>query len=148
MNSTLTERLALIGKIDPVSQGAGTATTGLVPIKDFTRLLAKLAVGALGSSATVDAKLQGAVGSGGTPVDIPGAAITQLTQAGTDANKVAMINVNVDVLAGSGYTHARLLVTVATAACLIQADLWGGDARYDPASLLDLAAVDEIVNVG
>lgn len=148
MNSTLTERMALIGKIDPVSQGAGSANTGLVPIKDFTRLLAVLHVGALGSSATVDAKLQGAVGAGGSPVDIPGAAITQLTQAGSDSNKIAMINLNVDALAGSGYTHARLLVTVATAASLIEAGLWGGDARYDPASLLDIAAVDEIVNVG
>ena len=146
MNSTLTERMALIGYIAPISSSS-PLNTGLVPIKDFTRLLAIICAGVLGSSATVDAKIQAAVGSGGTPVDIPGAAITQFTKAGSDDGKVAMINVNLDVLAGSGYTHARILLTPATAASLVSAQLYGGDARYDPASLLDLAIVDEIVTV-
>lgn len=147
VNSTLTERLALIGRIAPQSVNAASVDTGLVPIKDFLRLMAVVNVGVISSTGVVNAKLQAAVGSGGSPVDIPGAAITALTQAGTDSNKCAIINCNLDKLAGDAYTHAKLVITDTVAAALVAGELWGGDARYAPASDIDAAFVDEIVTV-
>lgn len=147
MNSTLSERVAVIGKLDPASRAAGSVNTGLVPIRDFFRIQAVIQAGVLGASATLNAKIQGAVGAAGTPVDIPGAAITAFTKAGADDNKIAIINLNPDVLAGSGYTHIQLVVATGVADSISSALLLGGDARYDPAFMLDIAGVDEIVNV-
>ena len=88
----------------------------------------------------------GAVGGGA--FDIPGAAITALTQAGTDADKQAVINFNTDLLAGSTlYTHFRLAMTTAVADCDAGAVVLGFDPRYAPASDNDASTVDEIVTV-
>lgn len=146
-NTLPSERAALIGRVAPISLSATSADTGLVPIKDFHRLLAVVKVGVLQSGGVINAKVQAAVGSGGSPVDITGAAITALTQAGTDAGKVAEINVNLDKLAGDGYTHAQLVITNTVAAALVDGELWGFDARYAPASDSDNSVVDEIVTV-
>jgi hypothetical protein len=145
-NTTPSERAALLGNIAPISQTVAV-NTGLVAIKDFHRLLAVVKVGVIASSGVVNAKVQAAVGSGGSPVDITGAAITALTQAGSDSGKVALINVNLDKLAGEGYTHAQLVITPSVAAALISGELWGFDPRYAPASDSDNAVVDEIVTV-
>lgn len=145
-NSTPSERVAVIGRIAPISS-ATAVNTGLVAIKDFTRLMAIVSVGVLGASGTVNAKLQAAVGSGGSPADISGATITQLTQAGTDSGKIAIIDFNLDKLAGDAYTHVQLVITPATAASLVSGELLGFDARSMPAYALDGTFVDEIVTV-
>jgi hypothetical protein len=146
MNRTPSESVALLGVVAPISQTVAV-NTGLIPIKDFRRLMAVISVGVIASSGVVNAKVQAAVGSGGSPVDIPGAAITAFTQAGSDSGKVAIINVNLDKLAGEAYTHAQLVITPSVAAALIAGQLWGFDARYGPASDSDNAVVDEIVTV-
>ena len=146
MNQKPSEVCALAARLDPVSQGAATVATGWVAVKDYHRLLAVLMVGALGASATVDAKVQQASdGSGTGAKDLTTAkSITQLTQAGTDANKQVLINVEPDDLdLDNGFTHVRLSVTVATAACLIAALILGFYARFSPPS--QAATVDEVV---
>ena len=78
--------------------------------------------------------------------DITGKAITQLTQAGTDSNKQAIINLHRDELdLANSYTHVRLSHTVATATSDSAAILLGFDPRYNTASDNDAATVDEIV---
>lgn len=140
------DKATVAAVLNPVSQGAGTVTTGWVSMADFENLLAILQVGALGAAATVDAKLQQASDSSGTGAkDITGKAITQLTQAGTDSNKEVLINVRSEELdVNNSFTHVRLSVTVATAASLISAILLGFDARYQPAT--HKATVDEVVS--
>lgn len=139
--------VTVLGKLDPVSQGAGTVATGYVNAGLFAQLLAELDVGALGASATVDAKLQQATDGSGTGVkDITGAAITQLTKAGTDDNKLVLINLDCNKLdVAGGFNYVRLSVTVGTAACLIAARLYGLGARFEPGA--HIATVDEVVNV-
>lgn len=139
------DRFPLLAKLDPVSQAAATVTTDWVSLADFNAIMAMLMVGALGASATVDAKLQQATDGTGTGAkDVTGKAITQLTQAGTDSNKQVMINCRAEELdVDGGFTHVRLSVTVATAACLIAAGIFGVDARYAPAA--DVSTVDEVV---
>lgn len=147
VNSTPSERAAVLAALVPDERAAGAVNTPLIPLALFYRLQAIIQVGALGTSATVNAKLQGAVGAAGTPVDIPGAAITALTQAGADSGKVAIINLNSDSLAPLGYTHVRLVLTVGVAASDTSAILLGFDPRYAPASDNDATVVDEIVSV-
>lgn len=145
-NNLPSERAAVVGVIDPDAYSANTYYTGYISMALFRRFMAVIMAGDMGSSATVDAKLIGYTdGSGSGAHDLSGKAITQLTQAGTDDNKQAVINLNTDELAGSGYTHFRLSVTIATQAVDLSAIVFGFDPDYGPASDNDASTVDEIV---
>ena len=77
---------------------------------------------------------------------VTGKAITQLTKAGSDDSKQALIAFRqADLDIANDFTHVRLSVTVATAASLTAALLLGFGARYGVASGNDAASVDEIV---
>lgn len=143
------EAAAIVGVIDPDAYANSTYYTDYIPMKNFRRFMAVVMAGDLGSSATVDAKLIAYTDdAGGGAADISGAAITQLTQAGTDSNKQAIINFSTDALAGAtAFTHFRLQVVVGTAASDVSALVLGFDPVFAPASLSDLASVDEIVSV-
>lgn len=140
--------VAVLAAINPVSQSAGTVTTGWIDMQDWFRTMAVIQVGALGSSATVDAKFQQATSDVGAGVkDVAGTLITQLTKAGTDDNKQVLINLRPEDLDfNNGFRYVRLSITVATAASLISALVLGLDARYGAANMSDATTVDEIVN--
>lgn len=146
-NLPASDRVALVGQINPASHAAGNVSTGWVDMSKFASLMAVVQAGVLGTGATLDAKIEQAQDAGGTGAkDVTGKAITQLTKAGSDDNKQAVINVrqaNLD--ANNGYTHARLTITVATNASLAAASLYALDARYGTASDSDASTVDEIV---
>lgn len=147
----MTQGLAILDKIDPVSQGAGTVNGSGVDMSKVQRLLAVLQTGVLGASATVDAKLQSCPvqGFGANVHDISGAAIVQLTQAGGKSNKVVTIEVRADQVAqqNAGDRYVRLVVTVAVAASLIAAVVYGGEAEFKPGKSQNIAAVDQSVVV-
>lgn len=147
-NALGSELVAVVATIDPDAQAAGTSTSDWAPAKDFERLMAIIEAGTLGASATLDAKLQQATDSSGTGAkDITGKAITQLTQAGTDSDKQAIINVRGDELdVNNLFTHVAIVMTVATATSDTSAILLGISGRYNPASDFDLGSVDEIVD--
>ena len=144
-NNRISEGLALAATIDPVSQAAGTVTTGWVSMKDAKRLLAVIQTGVLGASATVDAKLQQATDtSGSNSKDITNKSITQIVKASGD-NKQAVINLADDELdIANGFVAVRLSITVGTAASLIAAALYLG-ASYEDASAQNQAAVVQVV---
>ncbi len=141
------ERLAVLATIDPQSGAAGDFDSDAVDLRLFRRVLFVVLAGALGASATVDAKLQASANGSSGWADITGKAITQLTKAGTDDNKQALIEISDAELlnAGATFRYVRLRITNATAASLIAAVALGADPRYHPASDNDLASVDEIV---
>lgn len=143
------ERAAVVGVIDPDANTAATYTTAWIAMADFQSIMAVVMAGTLGTSATLDAKLQQASDSSGTGAkDITGGAITQLTQAGTDSDKQAVIQCNAEDLdLANDFSHVRLSMTVATATSDCGAIVLGFDARYGPARDGDLASVDEIVTV-
>lgn len=142
------EAVALLGTIDPVSQGAGTVVSDWGNIGLFKKARGKICVGVLGASATVDAKLRQATDSSGSGAkDITGKAITQLTKAGSDDGKQVIIDLDAAELdVAGGFSYVAISVTVAVAASLIYAEVEGFEPRYGPASDNDLASVDEIVN--
>jgi len=147
MENTLpSDRAAIVGAIDPDAYTTGTYTTGWISGVDFERFMAVVMAGTLGTSATIDAKLeQASDGSGTGAKDVTGKAITQLVKASNDDDQ-AVINLNVDELdIDGGFTHFRLSMTVGTATSDAAAFVLGFDARFAPASDSDAATVAEIV---
>lgn len=129
------DKVTLLDKLVPVSQGAGTVTTGWVLASTFNGILALIAAGVLGAAATLDAKFQQAQDSGGTGAkDVTGAAITQMVKA-TDDNKFSFINLDPQKLdTVNNFDYVRLSLTVGTAASLIYAAIFGVTPRYGVAA--------------
>ena len=145
-NAKFSEQAALLGSIDPISQGVGAVSTAWLSVRDFERFLATLQTGILGVAATVDAKLQQATDAAGTGAkDITGKAITQIVKA-TGDGKQAQIDLRADELdMANSFAFFRLTVTVAVAASLIAAKVSGGVAKNMPASAFTVATVVQTV---
>lgn len=140
------QRASAVDVISP--QSATTAkSTGWIDATKFLNYLSTVSVGALGASATVDAKLEQATDNAGAGAkDVAGKAVTQLTKAGNDDNKQVMIDLKQEDLDfGNGFKFFRLTVTPAAAACLIGGVVQGFDPRYGFASDNDAASVKQIV---
>lgn len=141
-----TDRVAVLGTIDPISQAAGTVLTAWVPMDKWHSVAAILMTGVLGASATVDARLRQATdGSGTGAKDVTGKSITQLVKASHDGKQVILQCTGEDLDVNGGFTHVALSVTVATAASLISAVLMGTNGRFEAASDFDDADVVQIV---
>ena len=141
----LSQALSIAGtEIDPVSQAAGTVTTGGVDISKFHRAMFVVMVGSVGAAGTVDAKLQTSPVSNFASgvADVTGSNITQVTAG----NKVVTLEMRADQVP-AGARYARLSVTVGTNAVLIAALAIGSEAALKPASANDVAAVAQRVVV-
>jgi len=115
INAKLYEDVRVLGVIDPDAYAANSYSTGWISAADYQRFMAVVMAGDLGTSATLDAKIEEATSAAGAGAqDCPGKAITQLTQAGTDSNKQSLIHVGQEDLS-EGFTHFRLTMTVGTA---------------------------------
>ena len=145
-NEKPSESLSLLGSIDPVSQAAGTVTTGWVAVKNHLALLALISTGVLGAAATVDSKLQQATDATGTGAkDVTGKVIIQIVKASGD-NKQAMINCRAGELdTEGGFGFVRLSLTVGTAASLVGGSLFGALPRFQDAAVFNQAGVAQIV---
>lgn len=145
-NAKGSELLSVLATIDPAAQAAGTITTGWIAVANHHGLLALIQTGVLGTSATVDAKLQQAADSTGTSAkDITGKAITQIVKASGD-NKQALINVRPEDLdTVNGFGFVRLSVTVGVAASQTAAQVLGINGRELPAGTANQAAVVQVV---
>jgi hypothetical protein len=92
-NLNPSKRADVVGSIDPDAYAAGTYTTGWIDASKFFSLLAVVMAGTLGSSATLDAKIQQATDSSGTGAkDVP-ASPSRSSRRRADSNKQALINV-------------------------------------------------------
>ena len=145
-NSKASEMLAVLATIDPATQAAGAVSTGWVSVANHLGFLALVQTGVLGTSATVDAKLQQALDSAGTGAkDISGKAITQIVKA-TGDNKQALVNVKPEELdTVNGFGFVRVTVTVGVAASITSAQLLGLNPRYAPADVGNQAAVVQVI---
>jgi len=146
-NLLATDQVALVGAVDADAYAASTVTTGWIAAKNFLNFAALIAAGDFVSTGLLDAKLEQASDSGGTGAkDITGKLITQLTQAGTDSNKQAWINLHQDELdVANNFTHFRLSMTLTTAGADLAGYVFGLNATYGPASGNDATTVDEII---
>ena len=145
-NAKGSELLSVLATIDPAAQAAGTVSTGWISVANHHGFLSLVQTGVLGTSATVDAKLQQALDSSGTSVkDITGKAITQIVKA-TGDNKQALINVKPEELdTVNGFGFVRLSVTVGVAASQTSAQVIGLNPRFAPADASNQAAVVQVI---
>ena len=145
-NAKGSELLSILATIDPVSQAAGSVTSGWVSAANFHSFLAVVQTGVMGASATLDAKIQQAQDNTGTGVkDVTGKAITQIVKA-TGDNKQAFINLrpeDVDNINGFGFV--RVSLTVGVAASIVSGQLIGLNPRYATADAYNQAAVVQII---
>ncbi len=145
-NAKASEMLAVLATIDPATQAAGAVSTGWVSVANHLGFLALVQTGVLGTSATVDAKLQQALDNSGTGAkDISGKAITQIVKA-TGDNKQVLVNVKPEELdTVNGFGFVRVTVTVGVAASITSAQLLGVNPRYAPADVGNQAAVVQVI---
>ena len=142
----LSEALALVACIDPDAYTTGASNSDSIDMSKHARVMFIVMAGVLGSSATLDFAVWGDTASGGSyATAITGKSITQLTEAGTDADKQAIVEVTGEEVKAQGLRYIRGVMTVgvATSDCGVVA--LADHSRYAPASELDLASVDEIV---
>lgn len=138
------DRAPVLAVIDPDAYTAATYTSGWVDMSLWESLQVIVFAGTLGSGATLDAKLEQATSAAGAGAkDITGKAITQLTQAGTDSDKQAVINCqSEDLDVEGGFRYVRLSMTVGNATSDAGGVVLGMDPRYAPT---DASTVDEVV---
>ncbi len=139
---------ALVGVIDPDAYAAGTYTTGWWDTAEIEKALAIVSAGDFVATGVLSAKIQQATSSAGAGAkDVTALAITNLTQAGTDDNKQAMINVTAaDLDFNNGFRYARLSVTLTTAGADMSAVVIGTNFRRGDGKSHNLTSVDEVVS--
>jgi len=140
----LSEQLAIVACIDPDAYGTGAQSSDVIDMRYHRRVMFIVMAGTLGSSATLDFKVQECATSGGTYSDLSGKSITQLTDAGTDDDKQAIVEVAAEEM-GAGMRYLKGILTVGTATSDAGVIALADVTRYKPANAYDLSSVDEIV---
>lgn len=144
----LSQELAVVATIDPDAYTTGAQTSDIIDMRYHKRVIFIIMAGALGSSATLDFSLASSAASNmASSSALSAKSITQLTQAGTDSDKQAIVEVTAEEVAANGvghrYIQGTMTVAVATSDCGLIA--LADRSRYAPAADYDLASVDEIV---
>lgn len=148
----MSERLAVVSVIDPSDRASSTTLGDVIDMMYHEQIMFIVAVGNIQKPNTIDFKVTECATTGGTYVPISGKSITQLTQAGTDHNKQAIINVKADELTdGYRYIKGRLYVAGVTGtgnncqSVITLANKTKFSDAVTSTSYGDLASVDEIV---
>lgn len=143
---TLAERLAVIATIDPDAYATGDQTSDVIDMRYWREVMFIVQAGTLGSSATIDFVVKGDTASNGSfTTTITGKSITQMTEAGTDSDKQAVVNVTAEEVAAQGYRYIRGTLSVGTATSDAGVIALAAYPRYSDARDYDLASVDEVV---
>ena len=140
----LSEKLAVVATIDPVSATANTYYTDAIDMKYWRRVMFVVQVGVMASTGTLDFSIVEGTTTSPTAAMVPAKGITQLTAASTDDAKQVIVEVAAEELAaGNRYIRGKLVT--ATAASLVSVVALADVGRYKPENGYDLASVDEIV---
>jgi hypothetical protein len=112
-------------------------------MENYHRAWLLLNLGTMGAAATVDADIRQAQDVAGTGAKaIAGKAITQLTQAGGDANSLVCIELQTEELdVDNGFEFIQFRVTIAVADCVYGAELFGTISRYKPVPVTNWAEI-------
>jgi hypothetical protein len=139
------QAVAVVACTDPDAYTTADITDDIIDMANFEQVMFVVMAGTLGSSATVDFQVyQSTASNMGSPVVITNAAITQLTEAGTDSDKQAIVVVKqADLTAGYRYIRGTLTVGTATSDAGMLA--LGFYPTFGPATDYDLTSVDEVV---
>lgn len=146
-SGNIAESVAIIGTIDPDAYGTGAQVTDVIDMLYWREVMFIVSVGDLGSSATADFAVASSANSDmSSSASLSGKAITQLTQAGSDSDKQAIVRVTSEEVGAAGHRYIRGTLTIGTAASDAAVIVVGTASRYAPVDAIDLASVDEIVH--
>jgi len=144
----LSEFVSVIGAIDP-SNSATSQGSDVWDMENFEKVMAIVQAGAFGTAGTIDAKfVQSATSNGTYTTHVASKSITQLTEAGSDDNKQAIINLNAAEVAAVTMRWAKLKVTCGGTTNYVNAVVLGAPRRtlaFTSIAAKDLSSVDEIV---
>lgn len=140
----MSQRNAVVATVDPDAATAAAYSTDGVDMDVFGQCMFIVMVGEMQSGSTVDFAVQRSTDNSTYVAMSPAKAITQLTQAGSDDDKQAVVNVDAAEL-GDGYRYVKGVLTVGTAASDVAVAAVANDCRFKPATDYDLSSVDEIV---
>jgi hypothetical protein len=142
------EVVQLKGKIAPASYAAAQ-NTGWIQWGQFHEMVIRLQLGAMVATATLDLIVEQATSSGGagakalTNRDGTSITITQLTAAGSDDNKLVLLDLLAEYLdVNNGFEYIRVTVTPAVAAVIFGLTVEGVAPRFAPVSTSNY---DEVV---
>ena len=110
-----TNRCAINVSLAPVSKSAGTTTSAAIDLTGYTKGVLIVNAGVIGSSGTIDCKVQSSATSGGSYADITGAAITQMTQAGSHSGTSQAVDFELP----AGQPFVKTVLVNATAAAIL-----------------------------
>lgn len=140
-SALLSESLAVVAALDPLSSNNGARSTGWVDMAEYSHLLVCCQVGA--TDATVDFAIQQAADSSGTSTTTLKAA-TQVSAVGD--NRQVLINVrNKELTQGKRFVRLTATVSNATGA-LVSAIVLGGGKRYGEPRRSDITSVGQVLN--
>ena len=144
VNSLGSERVAVAAVISPGALGVGATNTGWIDLALYTRLLAVLSLGVLGSGGTVDARWQQADDASGlNTVDSAQNALITIPKS-TGDNKQALMNFDTGRAKPFTKRFARLVVTIGGGASQVGVTVLGFDPRHGPATDNDAVSVVQI----
>lgn len=146
MSARPSEKVAVVGTVDPDANATGEFATDWIAMDDFQQVMFVIMTGILVGTATVDFKVQEADDStGGNVATLASGtlSITQLTTAKNDSQVV--VNVDSEMLSNT-FTHIRGLMTMTTQTGDSAVLALGLLPREGPANKNDLASVSEIKN--
>ena len=132
---------AVLETLDSDARAAGNYNTGWVSVSTYHRVAVILNTGDMAGTATLDLIIQEAQSAAGLNVAaIAGKAITQLTQAGGDANDTVIMELRMEELT-PGFDFIRAQATVANAAVDMAVVILGIIPRYPPVPLTNVTEV-------
>lgn len=115
-NALVEERALIAGAIDPDAYTNSTYDSGEIDVGQYEQLMFIGCAGTLGSSASITFSVVGSATSGGSLTAVTGKANAALTQAGTDSDKQAIINLRGSDLLEQGFRYVKGRMVVGTAA--------------------------------
>lgn len=143
MSAKPSEKVAVVGTVDPDAAATGAFNTDWVNMKNYQQAMFILLTGILVTTTTVDFKIQEAkTSTGGSVADLSGFAITQLDTDGNDSQ--AIINIETQDLSDQ-FDFVRGVLTLTLDAGDTAVLALGLLPRFGPANDNDLASVAEIV---
>lgn len=131
-NERISEAVASLFRIAAASKAAAAYALGPIQMNRFTKIQARLNIGAISGGATVDGAWYASTTSGGSYTKIPSTDQTQVTATPTN---IITSEITAETVLNAGLGNfVKYQITVATAAVVLGAELIGGPSHYDPAS--------------
>jgi hypothetical protein len=139
---SVNDHIAVVDVIDPqaITAGATGVLTGAIDMKDYSKVMAIISSGTLGTSGTLDASWTGCATSGGTYAAVTGKAITQLVKASND-NDIVVLECSEEAAAAQGFRYLKLHLVAGTANATSAAVVVGVPANFIVANNADVVEV-------